>query len=284
MKTKAEFITESLLVKRLKRLPRDCHKGSNGTLNIIAGCERFRGAADLCVGGALRTGCGIVRLISEEKVVACVAARHPSCTFLAAEDAETVKRFVYGARDRSFLIGCGISQCEKSAISVSAVLAVASRAVLDADALNIISSNPQMRYLLKGHIITPHLGEFSRLTGLSIDSIKQSKESFASAFAREYGCVTVLKDSVTVIATPDGELYISDNASEGLSKGGSGDVLTGLIAGFFAQGYTPEDAAVIGVAVHALASVECASELGRRSMLPSELEHYAARLFSRLGY
>lgn len=277
-------ITEALLCQRLKRLPKDCNKGSNGTLNIIAGSEKFRGAADLCVGGALRTGCGIVRLISEEKSVAAVASRHPSCTFYPAASAEALKKFIYGSADKTFLIGCGIGQNEKSACAVSAVLNKAEKATLDADALNIVSANPQMRYQLKGHIVTPHVKEFSRLTGVTPDEIKGASASYACEFSREFGCVTVLKDSITVIATPDGNVYISKDASEGLSKGGSGDVLAGLIAGFLAQNYSVEDAAVIGVAVHAYASAMCASELGRRSMLPSDLEHYVSKLFARLGY
>ena len=114
--------------------------------------------------------------------------------------------------------------------------------------------------------------------------IKEDPIGLASAFADKYGCVTVLKDSVTVVAVPNGAVYVSRDASEGLSKGGSGDVLAGMIAGFLPQGYSCEDAAVIGVALHAYASVKCATELGKRGMLPSDLEIHAARLLAELNY
>ena len=278
------YITQDTIRNNLKRLPQECHKGSNGTLNIIAGSEEFRGAADLCVSGALRTGCGIVRLISEEKVIASVAARHPSCIFLPTESTDALKKHIFALNTGVFLIGCGIGQSEKSASAVFSVLAKPSKAVLDADALNIISANPQMRYQLKGHIVTPHVMEFSRLTGLSVDEIKRSPTTHSAEFSKKYGCVTVLKDSVTVIATPNESVYLSELASEGLSKGGSGDVLSGIIGGILAQGYTAEDSAVIGVAIHACASQICSNELGKRSMLPSDLEIYVARLLASLGY
>lgn len=278
------YVTSNTVTERLKRLPTDCHKGTNGTLNIVAGCERFRGAADLCVGGALRTGCGIIRLISEEKVISLVASRHPSCTFALAESTDEIKSVINGISSKVFLVGCGIGRTERSATAVFSVLANAEKAVLDADALNILSANPQMLFQIKGHIITPHVMEFSRLTGLSPAEIKNDPQKHALNFSEKYGCVTVLKDSVTVICAPNGNIYISEHASEGLSKGGSGDVLAGIIGGILAQGYTAEDAAVIGVALHAYASQLCAKELGKRGMLPSDLEIYVAKLLNSLGY
>lgn len=275
------IVTEGLLKEKFKKLPRECHKGDNGFLNVIAGSEKYRGAADLCVGAALRTGVGIVRLISSEAVIQAVASRHPTCTFLPTEKPSAEALAING---RCFLIGCGIGISNESARAVATVLSVAQRAVLDADALNIASQYPKYKEMLNGHIITPHIGEFSRLTGLNSAEIKASPEKYALEFAKNYGCTVVLKDYVTVIAAPSGKAYISDNASEGLSKGGSGDVLAGLVAGFLAQDYCAEDAAVIGVAVHALASQLCAKEMGVRSMLPSDLEIYVAKLFVSLGY
>lgn len=275
------IITEALLNEKLKKLPRDCHKGDNGFLNVVAGSEKYRGAADLCVGAALRTGTGIVRLISNECVILSVAKRHPTCTFLPTENAsQEITKIGSGY----YLIGCGLGTSVKSARAVSAVFDVSGKAVLDADALNIISQHPKLKEALCGNIITPHIGEFSRLTGLDCVEIKANREKYALEFAKAYDCTVVLKDYVTVIATPSGNVYISDKASEGLSKGGSGDVLAGLVAGFFAQGYNTEDAAVIGVAVHAFASIMCAAEMGVRSMLPSDLEIYVARLFANLGF
>lgn len=278
-------VNEDLIRSKLEKLPRDCHKGSNGTLSVVAGSPQFRGAAVLCVSGALRTGCGIVRLISCEKVITAVSVHYPSCVFSTAESSEELQKAVYDCSGSSaFLAGCGLSVCDRSATAVYSVLGTAKKAVLDADALNIISLNPEMKNRLEGTVVTPHIGEFSRLCGLSVADIKKDPFTSALDFSEKYGTVTVLKDYKTIIATPGGRIYLSENASEGLSKGGSGDVLAGIISGFLAQSFTPEEAAVTGVAVHAAASLLCAEAKGVRSMLPSELGSYVCELFRRLGY
>ena len=277
-------ISQSVLSERLRKIDKNAHKGTNGTLNIVAGSARYRGAADLCVGAALRTGCGIVRLISEEAVIDTVANRHPCCTFQPIGTVSEVTGAIIGHKNEAFLIGNGLGVCPSSARATVTALGSVKRAVLDADALNVLALNKEYYPLLKDKIITPHVGEFSRLTGKSISEIKDDLISSATEFTSEYGCVTVLKDSVTVIACPSTSVYVSDCASEGLSKGGSGDVLAGLIAGFLAQGYTPENSAVIGVAVHALSSVDAAKSLGVRSILPSDLEEFICKLFAKLGF
>ena len=138
----AVIITKELLTQKLKKLPKDCNKGSNGTLNIVAGTPQYRGAADLCVGGALRTGVGIVRLIAEEPVVAAVCARHPSCTFSPVTGSIERRNAIYNSREKCFLIGCGLGLNAQTCTDVSNVLATAKKAVLDADALNAVSANP----------------------------------------------------------------------------------------------------------------------------------------------
>lgn len=282
--TNSVRITEELLLKKLHVLARDCNKGTNGTLNIIAGSSNYRGAASLCVGGALRTGVGLVRLISEEKVISAVASRHPCCTFCAVSDNSERQKAIAGTKANAFLIGCGSGQQMQTLLDVSLVLDIGKSSVIDADALNIIAKYPHLMDKLDGTIVTPHVGEFSRLSGYTVDEIKASPEKRALEFSKTHKCVTVLKDYITVIATPSGSVYVSDSASEGLSKGGSGDVLAGIISGFLAQGYSAEDSAVIGVAVHAFASKLCARELGARSMLPSDLDFYVSKLFVKLGY
>ena len=280
----AVTITDELLIQKLRHVPKDAHKGSNGTLDIVAGSVCYRGAADLAVGGALRSGVGIVRLISDEKVISAVAARHPSCTFLPVTGATERRNAIYSSKSKCFLIGCGLGLTSQTCADVSDVLCTARKAVIDADGLNAISENSQLKDKLTGFIITPHVGEFSRLTGTKIADIKSDPIRHALDFSNKYGSVTVLKDSVTVIASPEGEVFVSDGASEGLSKGGSGDVLAGIIAGFCAQDYSPLNAAIIGVTLHALASRRCAEENGIMSMLPSELELYVKQILRDLGY
>lgn len=286
-------LTSDVIKTRLKRLDKSSNKGTNGTLNAVVGSERFRGAADLAVGAALRTGCGIVRLISVEKVVSLVASRHPSAVFLPVKDnglgmisasAKTDIAEVSG-RASAFLVGPGLGQSADTAAVLSAVAGLSKKTVIDADALNIISFNKELlKAFKKPFVVTPHIGEMARLTGLSAEEIKKAPEKTAANFSLEYGCVTVLKDHVTFISTESGNIYESRLGNEGLAKGGSGDVLSGMIAGFLAGGASAEDAAVIGAALHGLSAERCAAEKGKRGMLPSDLEEYAVKILNEMGY
>lgn len=286
-------ITSELLLYKLRNVSPTAHKGVRGTLTVVSGSVMYRGAASLAVGSALRTGCGIVRLISCEKVVSAVAARYSCCTFLPVSEASSgtvgadCASAIYGVSDKTdaFLIGCGLGQSAEASAAVSAVAACGKKAVLDADALNIISANPNIYSTLKkGFIVTPHVGEMARLMGATVSDIKSDPISYAKRFSLEHGCVTVLKDCQTVISTENGEIYLSNLGNEGLAKGGSGDALAGLIAGFAAQDYSLADAAIIGTAVHGLSAALCAEENGKMAMLPSDLEKYTVKLLASLGF
>lgn len=286
-------ITKELLTNMLRLLPKNAHKGSNGTLTVISGSAMYRGAPSLTVGAALRTGCGITRLISIEKIISAVQLLHPCCTFIPVSESGTgtvgadCSSAIYSCtgKTNAFLIGCGLGQSPEASAAVAAVASCGKKAVLDADALNILSQNPSIYSAFKnGFIVTPHVGEMSRLTGASIEEIKKDPQKYAKNFSLEHGCVTVLKDAVTVISTENGELYRSALGNEGLSKGGSGDVLAGLIAGFAAQNYSLSEAAIIGCAVHGLSATLCAEENGKMAMLPSDLENYTVKLLASLGF
>lgn len=289
-----EQITKSLLLSLLKPIKCDAHKGCSGTLSAILGSTNYRGAASLAIGAALRTGCGITRLISIEKVISAVAANHPCCTFIPVSESpvgtvgdETPSVInAAGSSSTAFLIGCGIGQSPQSCAALSAVLSCDKPTVIDADALNLLSHFPELWEIPRKSdiIITPHVGEFSRLSGLSADEIKSAPAKYASQFSERHSCITVLKDNCITVSTKNGDIYESTLGSPGLAKGGSGDVLAGLISGFAAQSYTAADAAVIGCAVHGLSSQLCATENGIRSMLPLDLEKYIAELIASLGY
>ena len=124
----------------------------------------------------------------------------------------------------------------------------------------------------------------SRISGLSVEKIKENPIEAAKSFSLKNGCVTVLKDAVMYISNENGDVYEGRLGNEGLSKGGSGDVLAGMIAGFFAQGYSAEDSAVIGAALHGLSADICAKDRGKRGMLPSELSEYAVKILKKYGY
>jgi len=295
MNTKKLILSET--AKIFKKRPGVSHKGVFGTVNAVVGCSRYRGAATLSVMGALRAGAGIVRLCSTEKVCAAVTAHYPSATLLPlpengmgylSSDATTEILNVMKQSD-ILLIGCGLGQCADTANAVNRLIFSSECGkVIDADALNLLCATGALTEAkktgaLKGTVITPHIGEASRLTEKAVDYISFNMEEIASLLSREYGCVTVLKSHRTVIALPNNDtVWISELGNAGLARGGSGDVLAGLIAGFLAQGYTEEESALLGVAVHGSAADICANERSMQAMLPSDLGEYICRVLKEL--
>ena len=241
----------------------------------------------------MRTGVGIVRLISVEKAIACTAARHPGATFCPVTENKDgmLASDAYAAISASappstaFLCGCGLGISADTASAVSAVASYAKKAVFDADALNIFASSPEMLKAIRGEfIVTPHVGEMSRLTGRPISEIKRDPIMAARAFSLEHGCVTVLKDSEIYVSSEKGEVCKSSLGCEGLAKGGSGDALAGFIAGFLARGCEPYQAAKAGCVLHGLSAREAACGKGQTALLPEELEAYAPSVLKKLGY
>ena len=285
--------TKSLLKPR----PKDSHKGTYGTVNAVVGCARYRGAATLSVMGALRSGAGIVRLCSTERVCSAVTVQYPSATLLPLPETaegfismESVPKLLKNLKaEDTLLIGCGLGQCVDTSNTVNRIIfSTRCKKVVDADALNLIAPIENLGMIknaksLWGCVITPHIGEAARIMGRSISSISENMEASALEITKELGCVTVLKSHKTVIAVPDKEtVYVGELGNTGLARGGSGDVLAGLIAGFLAQGYTEEESALLGVTVHGTAADLCAKECSEHAMLPSDLGTYICRAFKEL--
>lgn len=237
----------------------------------------------LAVSAALRCGVGIVRLAAPECVISACAAQVPECTYLPLPDCpddqplpddalELIK--TAAKRSTAVLVGCGLGDCVRTRSIIEAIATTEEIPVLlDADALNCMRDDlsPLIK-LGKRAVITPHVGEFSRLTGKKIAEIKADYSKCAGEFSRKYGCTVVLKDYVTHIATPDGTVLMNTSEpNSGLAKGGSGDVLAGMIASFLAQGSEPKIAAEAGCALHAEAASRCAGRLTKRAMLPSDI-------------
>lgn len=247
----------------------------------------------MATGAALRTGAGLVKVFSEEKTLDTVRMTEP-CALLALRPDNTAQLLRKATElcktSDAVLIGCGIPSDYKDLEPlVTRLLEKASAIVLDAgaltykpDALSRICEKLKAREVPA--VITPHIGEFARLTGLNKADIADNAEELVLQFSRENNCVTVLKSAKTLIATPDGKLYVNDLANSGLAKGGSGDVLAGLIAGFLAQGMEPYKAACSAVYIHSKAGEAAADEVGTRSMLPSDLAVYLPGAYMDAGW
>ena len=284
-----ETVSPSLVFSLLKKRAPDSHKGCYGTLTVLAGSSLYRGAAALCVKGALRCGTGIVRLASVEPVVTAVASKVDACIFRplpmgedGSVDRDALPLILSDAKkSTAFLAGCGLTQSDSVRYLIPALIeSVSCPLLLDADALNVLSSSPSLlQKAQKTPVITPHVGEMSRLCGLPIDEILRDPDRICLRFAEDCGCVTVLKGAVTRIASPDGRLSLHDRPNSGLAKGGSGDCLAGILAGLLAQGLGPFDAARCAVWLHGEAAARCAAVWSQTAMLPDDLPSFLGEIF-----
>jgi len=259
----------------------DSNKGDYGLAVNIGGSFNMTGAMALSSKAMLRCGAGLVKAVTPSNISKTVAVGMPECIYgpvtynkkgtLSVDAIPAIKEALQPAS--AALIGCGMSVNEDtSAILRELCTSFHKPLVIDADGLNCLSLNPDiLKNAPAPRILTPHIKEMSRLTGLDIETIKKRRFDIALKFAREYGVVLVLKDSNTVIASPDGSLYMNVNGNSGLSKGGSGDVLAGMITSFLAQGASPLSAAIAGVYLHALAGDIAAADLTEYAMLPSDV-------------
>ena len=257
------------------------HKGSFGTLLSVCGSARYRGAALLSSEAALRCGCGILRLASTERVCAAVASSLPEVTFLPQDEDEcgAVCNFDCDGIFSEFkgitaiLCGCGLTVSRSTSKAVNDIIRKSEvQLILDADALNCVAAHPWILTKAKmPPIITPHWGEFARLCGCDASDIEKNAERSALEFAEKYNCIVVLKSHFTLIAAPEGECFISNAGNAGLARGGSGDVLAGIIASFSVQGVGALNAAKLGVALHGAAADVCAKRCGMTAMLPHDI-------------
>lgn len=245
-------ITPAFLRGRLLHREDDSHKGDYGHLLVVAGCETMPGAAVLATGAALHAGCGLVTLHSTARALQAVVDRYPSA-MLSEEPRECFSELRKDISKYSAIAaGPGLGQSDLTLHALAGLLAEARAAgipmVLDADALNLMAAHPELLDRLPaGSILTPHKGEFRRLVG---EIPVEQEEEKASALARHTDSTVVLKGFHTRVFNPDGSVLVNTTGNPGLAKGGSGDVLTGLVGGLLARGYPARDAAALGVWLH----------------------------------
>ena len=265
------------------------HKGSFGTLIAVSGSVFYTGAALLCCSAAAKCGVGITCLASVKEACAVVGANCPEVTYLpfVAHECGTLPESAAESiikraeKATAMLIGCGIGNTEQTSGLVRRILADRKLpTVVDADGLNVIADSPE---LLRGCVITPHIGEMARLCGCDTDSIKADPAAAALRFAKEYDCVVVLKDADTIVAAPDGRVFLNIGRNSALAKGGSGDVLAGMTASFLAQGMKPFDCAMAAVTLHSEAGKRIAQKYSKRGALPHELIDEVRAIFAENG-
>ena len=268
----------------------DSHKGTYGKVLCIAGSSRYRGAASLTIEGALRTGCGIVTLASVEEVFPSVQPRLPECILMVCEHDETGGIAasnlpkLQAELDNGYsalLMGPGMGNTPDTTELVLKMVEHADcTVILDADALNALPQGV-MPHPKNGHqvIITPHPGEMARLCNCSIADIKADRYNIILDYARTHDCIVVLKEHRTLIATPDGQLWQNTTGNSGLARGGSGDILAGMMGSLAAQGRDPLAVALCSVWLHGEAAVRCSRRKSQTAMLPHDIFEDLGQMF-----
>ncbi len=255
------------------------NKGSYGKVLIIAGSPKMAGAAYFAAKAAYYSGCGLVRILTPKENRDILLTRLPEA-IITTYDAvtEDILELVCVLEEcmkwaEAVLIGPGLGISSNAKMLVAKVLQYADKKIVfDADALNILAKNLSLLKESKADkIITPHLGEMSRLSGNSISEIQQTLVKTAVDFAEEYKTVCVLKDARTIVGAPKGEFFVNTTGNHGMATGGSGDVLAGLLTGIFAQSNSSTEAAALSCYLHGMAGDFAAQKKGACSMLASDL-------------
>lgn len=234
-----EFVTELSDLREIfyYRFP-DSYKGTYGKVLIIGGAPEYAGAAVLTALAAQRIGAGLVKVICSGQTKAALLSAAPEVMACAVEGFNTDIPNLTDHIKWADVIAVGMGAGKDAGLPALMEMLLSSKKsiVIDADGLNCIANNP---YLLdKLHekcVLTPHIGEFSRMTGLSFEKINSDPAKCAREFAQKYGVTLLLKSATSITATPQGRLYYNTAGNSGLAKGGSGDTLSGLIAGLLAQ-------------------------------------------------
>jgi NAD(P)H-hydrate epimerase len=261
--------------------PEDAHKGTFGTVVVVGGAVGFSGAPLMSATAAARGGAGKVRLCVPEPIYGVVAAQTlevmthplPAANGGLARSAQGVLRERHLGDATALVLGPGLGRAPGTEALVMDLLAeLPAPTVVDADALNIAAARGfEWRTCRQRVVLTPHPAEMGRLCGIATAEVQSRRRELAVEFAAASGAVVVLKGSDTVVAGPDGRVHLSDIRVVALATAGSGDVLSGLLGSFIAQGLEAFDAAVAAVFVHAEAALAVQERLGRAGALPRDL-------------
>ncbi|MBQ8817368.1 MAG: NAD(P)H-hydrate dehydratase [Clostridia bacterium] len=271
----------SYSIKDLSLMPpriADSNKGTYGRLLCVCGSVGMAGAAYLCAKAALRTGAGLVEILTPEENRIPLQTLLPEAIVTVYSADEPQAEIIDAALSRAdaVAVGCGMGISRQSLFVLSRVLRTCTLpTVLDADALNLLSRNASLYKYAKGKIITPHPMEMSRLTGIKVDDITKDPLRVCREFANKHGIICVLKGHNTAVSDGTERIYVNNTGNSGMATAGSGDVLTGIIGGILAQNksgrLTAFEVAALGVYLHGLCGDSAAASLGEYSVIASDI-------------
>jgi len=279
--TNRYYLTRKSVKKLLKPRDKFGHKGDYGRALLVSGSLGKMGAAVLASRGALRAGIGLLtvhvpasanHILQTAVPEAMLSLDHSDSIITELPDTESYD--VIG-------VGPGIGQSEKTSDALRDLLETGKPMVIDADALNLISTHPEFLHLVpKGSILTPHPKEFERLVGKWTDDFDRLAKQVV--MARQLQSVVLVKGANTAIAVPEGDIIFNCSGNPGMATGGTGDVLTGILTGLLGQQYTAREAAILGVFLHGLAGDIAAREKGQPSMVAGDLVDFLPQAFKTL--
>ncbi|MBZ0264738.1 NAD(P)H-hydrate dehydratase [bacterium] len=260
---------------------RDSHKGDNGKVLVVAGSVGMTGAAELTAKACLRAGAGMVKVATAKSAQAIIAGHSSEVMTIPVEDTETgsiapeAETTIREARNWADVevIGPGLSMNEETVRWFAEhVKELPLPTVIDADGLNSMAEAEEtFKNLNPGVVLTPHIGELARLTGLSIKELESNRVEYVRQFAIKWNVTLVLKGVPTIVASPEGPAFAVLTGNPGMGTAGMGDVLTGTIAGLLAQGVGPVEAALSGTTIHGLAGNLAADELGSQGLVAGDI-------------
>lgn len=255
------------------------HKGTFGHLLVVGGCFGMLGAAQLCTKSALRSGVGLVTA----HIPACgmeIFQQNIPEAIVSVDCSQTEFTHINSVEKYSAIcVGPGLGTSAKTTSALKELLCGCKvPVVIDADALNIISANTELwNYVPKDSVITPHVKEFDRLFGPSITSFERLQK--AVEMAQEHHINIVLKGAYSRVVTPNGNVHFNSTGNAGMSTGGSGDVLAGIIGGLLAQGINPSNAAIAGTFIHGLSGDLASEKMGQIALISSDITNFVPQAF-----
>jgi NAD(P)H-hydrate epimerase len=289
---KLELIEKEKIITCFRPRKKDTHKGTYGHLFILAGSLGKTGAAIMAGKSALKIGAGLVTIGTPESCLPIIARSMmelmteplPETKEKTLSDRALKRILVLLENKDAVIIGPGIStHPSTSKLICDLIRNINIPMVIDADGLNILASNPEVLKNLKNEtVLTPHPGEFARLLKKTTKEILGNKIEYARNFANEYGVYLVLKGYRTLIATPEGNVFVNPTGNPGMATAGSGDVLSGILGGLIVQHKDFLEAILAGIYLHGLSGDIAIPKIGERSLVAGDLIKYLSKAVKSL--
>jgi hydroxyethylthiazole kinase-like uncharacterized protein yjeF len=278
MKTLPALTSKQVIAPFPKR-PRDSHKGDFGTVAVIGGASGMVGAPLMAGRAALKLGAGCVHVGLLADNAPAVDLMQPELMLHSAVDALRLPGITVLA------IGCGLGRSLEAQKLLHDAVNNEAALVLDADALNLLAQRPDLGTVVRARkaatVLTPHPGEAARLLGIKTEEVQADRVATVLQLAQKFGGSVVLKGADSLCATSDGKLYVNKTGNPGMSSAGMGDVLTGMIAAFLAQGMSADDALLLAVHLHGAAGDELAKQQATIGMSATEVTEWARWLLNQ---